>query len=109
MAYETILTALADPTRRALFEDLRGAPQPVTRLAGRHPISRPAVSQHLKVLELAGLVTVQAKGTARLYQAHPAGLAPLRSYLDAVWGDVLNAFANEVTQQMEDQDACTRE
>ncbi len=109
MTYERILTALADPTRRAIFEDLRGAPLQVTRLANRHPISRPAVSQHLKVLELAGLVMAQAEGTARLYRADPKGLAPLRAYLDTVWGDVLDAFADEVTQQMEDQNTRNRD
>ncbi|MEM9231477.1 MAG: metalloregulator ArsR/SmtB family transcription factor [Pseudomonadota bacterium] len=109
MAYEQILVALADPTRRALLEDLRTGPRAVVRLADRHPISRPAVSQHLRVLEQAGLVTVQSQGTTRLYQANPAGLAPLRAYLDEVWGDVLDAFAEEVTRQMEDQNARTRD
>lgn len=109
MAYEQILIALADPTRRALLEDLRAGPSVVTRLADRHPVSRPAVSQHLKVLEAAGLVTAQPQGAARLYQANPAGLAPLRAYLDDVWGDVLDAFAQDVTQQMEDPHARARD
>lgn len=101
MTYELILTALADPTRRTILEDLRGGPLPVARLAENRPVSRPAVSQHLKVLETAGLVQAKAKGTARLYSVRPQGLAPLRSYLDEVWGDVLQAFADEVQKQME--------
>jgi len=105
MTYEQVLTALADPTRRALLEDLRDGPLPVSRLAEKHPISRPAVSQHLKVLEGAGLVAARAKGTARLYRVRPSGLAPLRKYLDETWGDVLQAFADEVDRQMEEDDA----
>ncbi|WP_210348792.1 ArsR/SmtB family transcription factor [Aurantimonas marina] len=109
VAYEKILTAFADPTRRALLEDLRAGPMPVARLAERHPVSRPAVSQHLKVLEAAGLVTAEARGTARFYRVRPQGLAPLRAYLDEIWGDVLQAFADEVDKQMEQDDAGTRD
>ena len=108
MAYGQILTALADPTRRALLEGLRAGPMPVARLAARHPVSRPAVSQHLKVLQEAGLVAVEPRGAARLYRARPRGLAPLRAYLDEVWGDVLQAFAEEVSRQMEDANARPR-
>jgi DNA-binding transcriptional ArsR family regulator len=108
MAYEQILTALADPTRRALLEDLRAGPMPVARLAERHPVSRPAVSQHLRVLQDAGLVAAEPRGAARLYRAQPRGLAPLRAYLDQVWGEALQAFADEVNRQMEDDNARTR-
>lgn len=99
MAYESILTALADPTRRAIFEDLRRGPLPVQALAKGRNVSRPAVSQHLKVLELSGLVTAERRGAARYYSVRPKGLAPLRSYLDDMWGDVLQAFSEEVTRQ----------
>jgi DNA-binding transcriptional ArsR family regulator len=101
MAYQEVLTALGDPTRRAIFEALRSGPLSVTRLAEGHPVSRPAVSQHLKVLEGAGLVVAEKRGTARLYRVVPEGLAPLRAYLDEIWGDVLEAFAREVVRQME--------
>jgi len=101
MAYAKILTALADPTRRAILEDLRACPLPVARLAENRPVSRPAVSQHLKVLESAGLVQATAKGTSRLYRVTPDGLGPLKTYLEDVWGDILNSFANEIKNQME--------
>lgn len=87
------LTALADPTRRRVFESLRAGPLPVGALASRLPVSRPAVSQHLKVLSDAGLVTMQAQGTRRLYAIRPEGLAALRAWLDLFWDDALNRFA----------------
>jgi len=101
MAYQEVLSALADPTRRAILEALRSGPLSVTRLAAGRSVSRPAVSQHLKVLEGAGLVAAEKRGTARLYRVVAEGLAPLRAYLDEVWGDVLGAFAREVARQME--------
>lgn len=104
MTYALILTALADPTRRTILEDLRRGPLPVARLAENRPVSRPAVSQHLKVLEAAGLVHKKAQGTSRLYSVKPQGLAPLRNYLDEFWGDVLQAFADEIQNQMENSD-----
>jgi len=87
------LTALADPTRRRVFESLRAGPLPVGALASRLPVSRPAVSQHLKVLSDAGLVTMQAQGTRRLYAIRPEGLAALRAWLDLFWDEALNRFA----------------
>jgi DNA-binding transcriptional ArsR family regulator len=93
------LTALADPSRRAIFEALRGGPSAVGELARRFPISRPAVSQHLKVLKEAGLVTDHAAGTRRLYRIRPEGIAEMRAYLDRMWGDALTAFAAAVEQQ----------
>lgn len=102
MAYESILTALADPTRRMIFEDLRKGARSVTDLASDRPVSRPAVSQHLKVLSDAGLLKVTAQGTRRLYTIDRDGLAPLRSYLDSFWEDVLDAFASEVSKQNEE-------
>lgn len=97
MAYEESLAALADPTRRVLFEALRDGPASVTDLAQRVPVSRPAVSQHLKVLHDAGLVTVRAEGTRRLYRIEPQALVELRTWLDDYWSAAMNAFAAEVT------------
>jgi len=96
MNYDTILDALADRTRRRVLESLRAGPLTVGDLAGLHPVSRPAVSQHLKILEAAGLVGVTPQGTRRLYTIRPEGLAELRTYLDSYWSDVLTAFAAEI-------------
>lgn len=99
MAYTESLAALADPTRRAVFEALAAAPAPVGALAERLPVSRPAVSQHLKVLSDAGLVTVRAEGTRRIYAVRPEGLKELRDWLDGFWDGVLAGFAAEVDKQ----------
>lgn len=96
MAYYTALAALADSTRRTVFERLLDGPQPVGRIAKGMPVSRPAVSQHLKVLKEAGLVTDRAEGTRRVYCIDPHGLAPVRRYLDQFWDQALSAFAAEV-------------
>ena len=95
MAYEKALEALADPTRRAIVEVLRDAPQPVGLLADRFPISRPAVSQHLRVLSDAGLVDAEQHGTRRIYRLSPDGIGALRRYLDTLWDDALAAYARE--------------
>lgn len=97
------LAALADPSRRAIFEALRDGPRAVGELAADLPISRPAVSQHLKVLKEAGLVTDRAVGTKRLYRLEPAGIAALRGYLDGMWSDALKAFAELAEQTEEEQ------
>ena len=89
----TALAALADPTRREIFEKLARRPAAVGELAAQLPVSRPAVSQHLKVLKEAGLVTDRAEGTRRVYQIDPNGLGPLRQWLDQFWDDALKAFA----------------
>jgi len=89
MTYDTALDALADRTRRRVFESLRSRPMTVGELANLQPVSRPAVSQHLKVLETAGLVSVEAQGNRRLYSIRREGLAELRAYLDSFWSDVL--------------------
>ena len=89
----TALTALGDPTRRAIFERLAGGPLAVGRLAEDLPVSRPAVSQHLKVLKQAGLVRDTAAGTRRLYAVDPDGVAALRAYFDRFWTQALAAFA----------------
>ena len=90
--YGAALEALADPTRRAVLEQLRKGPQSVGEIASRLPVSRPAVSQHLKVLKGAGLVTDRAEGTRRLYAVSPDGLSALRGWLDTFWTDVLQAY-----------------
>jgi DNA-binding transcriptional ArsR family regulator len=96
MAYINSLAALADPMRRSVFERLMDGPQPVGRIALGLPVSRPAVSQHLKVLKEAGLVTDRAEGARRVYAIDPKGLAELRRYLDQFWTEALDAFAVEV-------------
>lgn len=96
MAYALALTALADPTRRALFERLRSAPASVGELAAGLPVSRPAVSQHLKALRLAGLVTDHAEGARRVYYIDPEGLGELRRWLDRFWDGALESFKREV-------------
>jgi DNA-binding transcriptional ArsR family regulator len=96
MNYERSLVALADPTRRAVFERLRAGPASVGELAAGLPVSRPAVSQHLKVLKDARLVRDEAVGTRRLYQLDPEGLGQLRSWIDQFWTDSLLALKAEV-------------
>ena len=96
MAYESALTALADPTRRRLFERLRTGPASVRELAANFPVSRPAVSQHLKALKLAGLVIDRPDGTRRVYSIDPDGVGELRRWLDQFWDDALESFKQEV-------------
>ena len=86
------LGLLGDPSRRAIFELLARRPSSVGELSELLPISRPAVSQHLKVLKDGGLVVSQAVGTRRVYRLNPQGVAALRSYLDRIWSDALTAF-----------------
>ena len=95
MAYEHAIRALADPTRRAIFERLRHGAQPAGRLAEGIDVTRPAVSQHLKVLESAGLVRAERSGTRRIYSVNVQGLEELRGYLEQFWTDVLEAFRVE--------------
>ena len=92
MAYATALSALADPTRRAVFERLKGGGRSVGEIAKDLPVSRPAVSQHLKALKEAGLVLDEPRGTARIYRIHAPGLLELRAYLDSFWGEALENF-----------------
>lgn len=96
MAYNGALAALADPTRRLVFERLRGGARPVGELAAGLPVSRPAVSQHLKVLKAAGLVREEREGTRHIYSIDPAGLGALRRWLDRFWDEALGDFAAEV-------------
>jgi DNA-binding transcriptional ArsR family regulator len=95
MAYQQAIQALADPTRRLVFERLRGGPLPVGRVARGLRVTRPAVSQHLRVLERAGLVSAERDGTRRLYRIERRGLEDLRRYLDRFWDDVLESFRME--------------
>ncbi len=90
------LDALADPTRREIFERLGAGPSAVGELAKGMPVSRPAVSQHLGVLKAAGLVTDEAQGTRRIYRIDPAGLGAIRAWLDQFWDTALAAYAAEV-------------
>ncbi len=95
MAYGQALAVLADPTRRALFERLRAGPASVVELAAHVPVSRPAVSQHLKALKLAGLVSDRPDGTRRVYSIDPDGLGEIRRWLDQFWDVALDAFKQE--------------
>ena len=90
------MDALGDPTRRAVFDRLRTGPKAVGELAAGLPVSRPAVSQHLRVLRQAGLVTEQRVGTRNVYRADPRGLAELRAYFDEFWSRALDAYKEEV-------------
>jgi len=90
--YEAALAALADPTRRRVFERLRSGPRPVAELARGLPVSRPAVSQHLAALKRARLVRERREGTRRIYAVDRAGLQALSRYLDDFWGEALEAF-----------------
>jgi len=92
-----IMAALADPTRRSIAECLAKAPAPVGHIAKNLPVSRPAVSQHLKVLSDAGLVSAEALGTRRIYRLEPAAIAALRDWCDRLWDDALAAFAAQAT------------
>ena len=96
--YQAALTALGDPTRQAIFERLADRPSAVGELASELPISRPAVSQHLKVLKDAGLVIDRAAGNRRIYQLDPDGVDALRAYLDQFWNRALTAFKAAVEQ-----------
>jgi len=96
MAYANrAFAALADPTRREVFERLASGGKSVGELAQGLPVSRPAVSQHLKVLKDAGLVEERSEGVRRIYSVRREGLAELRDWLDSFWGDALDAFALE--------------
>ncbi|MGI9391532.1 MAG: ArsR/SmtB family transcription factor [Boseongicola sp.] len=97
MAYQIeasrVISALADPTRKTIAEYLAKGPAPVGQIAKNLPVSRPAVSQHLKVLTDAGVVTAAAQGTRRIYRLEPTAIAELRDWCDRLWDDALAAFA----------------
>jgi DNA-binding transcriptional ArsR family regulator len=94
--------ALGDPTRRAIVERLSERPRAVGELADELPVSRPAVSQHLKVLKQAGLVTEQSAGTRRIYRLNPTAVAALRDQLDTFWSRALTGYADAVEQPTEE-------
>lgn len=96
MTYEDALAALSDPRRRAILEALQEGPLSVSQIAAAQPVSRPAVSQHLKVLETSGLVAAKREGQRRIYAIEPKGLADLRRYLDTLWSTALDAFADDI-------------
>ncbi len=96
------LTALGDPTRRTIFERLAERPRAVGELARDMPVSRPAVSQHLRVLKDAGLVIDRPAGARRIYQLDPDGLGALRAYLDQYWTRALAAYKTAVEQRPEE-------
>jgi DNA-binding transcriptional ArsR family regulator len=95
MTYANALAVLADSTRRHVFERLRSGPRPVNAIAAGLPVSRPAVSQHLKVLKDAGLVAERSEGVRRIYSIRREGLEELRDWLDGFWDDALSAFKAE--------------
>ena len=104
LTYESdSLSALGDPTRRAIFERLAGRPSAVVDLARELPVSRPAVSQHLKVLKTAGLVTDERAGTRRIYRLDPDGVAALRAQLDRFWNQALATY-KQVAEQATEED-----
>lgn len=99
MAYAQALSALADPTRRGIFESLAARPRSVVEIAVDFPISRPAVSQHLGVLRDAGLVVKEDRGARHVYSVRADGLAELRTYLDGMWTHALKAFQEAARQK----------
>ena len=103
------MSALADPTRRRVFERLKDGPHAVTDIARGLPVSRPAVSQHLKVLKEAGLVADRPEGTRRVYYIDPHGLGALRKWLDQFWDEALAAFQAEVERSARERQGRTDE
>src|SRR5580704_6249247 len=103
MAYDIAFEALGDPTRRQILDRLRGGPCSVTALAAELPVSRPAVSQHLKILKEAGLVLDEAAGARRLYRAAPGGMMAVRAWLDDFWNQVFADYEAEIQRQMDER------
>jgi DNA-binding transcriptional ArsR family regulator len=95
---DVVFMALSDPTRRRVFERLQSGGRSVGELARGLPVSRPAVSQHLRVLKAAGLVSDRAAGTRRVYHIDPRGLAAIRAWLDRFWDVAMRAYAEEVAR-----------
>lgn len=109
--YEVVLEALGDATRRQIMKRLRGGPAAVNEVAAAVPVSRPAVSQHLRVLHRSGLVRYEEVGTRNVYRLNPSGLEPLRSWLDDFWQTALDGFteyARRDAQQRADQPGAGR-
>ena len=97
--HNTQLDALGDPTRRAILDQLLRKPSSVGRLAEAFPVSRPAISQHLRILKEARLVTDRVDGTRRIYAVNPHGFENLRSYFERFWGDALISFKRKVEEK----------
>ncbi len=93
------LAALADPTRRSIYDLIRRNPSSVRELTDQLPISQPAVSQHLRVLDDAGLVSVTPQGTRRIYTTDPGGVAALRAWIDTLWDDVLDTYTQAARKE----------
>ncbi len=104
MAYQEALTVLSDPTRRAVFEGLRDGPVAAGTLAQRFPVSRPAISQHLKVLRDAGLVDVERRGTSRIYSIRLAALQELRDWVDGFWDLALAQYKAALEREDHEDD-----
>lgn len=105
MSTGSTLAALADPTRRAVLERLAAGPRAVAEVADGLPVSRPAVSQHLKVLKEAGLVTAHRRGRQQVYAVRRDGLAELRAWLDQFWGEALQSYAAAVERAAREEPA----
>jgi DNA-binding transcriptional ArsR family regulator len=105
MAYGEAIAALADPTRRTVFERLRGGPRPVVEIARGLPVSRPAVSQHLRVLKEAGLVRERREGTRNYYSVDGGALVELREYFEDFWDEALAAFKEQAEKGASDEPA----
>jgi DNA-binding transcriptional ArsR family regulator len=103
VGYDTVLEALGDPTRRLLLEQLREGPCAVAGLAAKLPVTRPAVSQHLKILKNAGLVSDKAYGTRRIYQVDTSGLAALQAWLDSFRGQMHDFYRAEIQRQLDER------
>jgi DNA-binding transcriptional ArsR family regulator len=103
MTYALVLDALGDPTRRQVFDRLRDGPRSVSALAQGLPVSRPAVSQHLKILKEAGLVSDESQGTRRVYRIDRDGLASVRAWLDGFWAEALDSYQAEIQRQIDER------
>lgn len=102
MTYDyAAMAALADPTRRKVFELVAGLPRSVADITRILPVSQPAISQHLKVLKEARLVRSEARGASNIYRLDPNGLGEMRAWLDRMWGDTLDAFGKEINENRE--------
>ena len=100
MAYQAVLAALSDPTRRLVFERVLAAPRPVGAIADGLSVTRPAVSQHLKVLKAAGLISERRQGTRRLYVANAQALGELRAAIEAMWREALSGMATRIDEEL---------
>ena len=101
MAYQAALAALSDPTRRLVFERVLAAPRPVGAIAEGLPVTRPAVSQHLKVLKAAGLISERRQGTRRLYVANAQALGELRAAIEEMWREALGGMAARIDEELD--------